>query len=125
MQLLIFFYFRKKRPYKIVIRNISTKSFIDTIAVNSSANNETGSFSIYINILEEFPIMFAGFELRLQTQRNVYGLSLLNRTIDFCKYFENHDSEPYINIVYETISSFGNLPQNCPVKAVSVKSNLF
>lgn len=109
-----------KRPYKIVIKNITTTSVSDKVVVKSYISKDSGSFSVNFKILEDIPIVLADFEVNLQTQKSVYDMHVISRTIDFCKFFENRNSDPLLNIVYDTVLSFGVLPQNCPIKAVCI-----
>lgn len=103
-----------------MITNLTSTTHIDTVSVNASVNSSIGSFSLNFTIRENLPLLFTIIEIKLQTtQRNVYDLVVLNRTLDFCCFFENPLSEPLINIVYAAISSRGHIPSKCPIEKVS------
>lgn len=48
-----------------------------------------------------------------------YNVELMNRTIDMCKLFSNKLYEPLVQIVFEILRRYGDMPNSCPVKAVS------
>lgn len=110
-----------KQPFKIMITEFSAMSHVDTISVNASTNASSGSFSINATVMEKILHVFISVEFKLQTERNVYGLAMLNKTIDVCRFFKKPESEPLVNIVYMAISSHGqgHIPRTCPIENAS------
>lgn len=114
-----YYYYFYKRPFKIMVTKLIAISHIDTLSVNAFVNASIGSFSLNVTVTEQIPTIYTTFGVNLQTERSAYDLVVLNRSKDFCSFYKNPKSEPLLDIMYTEASSYGRIPQKCPIEIVS------
>lgn len=77
------------------------------------------TLNVYFQINEEVSHPIARAEIYFQSPENgQYNVELMNRTIDVCTFFSNKLYEPLIQIVFQILQQYGDIPDRCPLKMV-------
>lgn len=112
-QLMIFLF---KRPFTFEIEKFNTQSFSKVIEMNVTLSHS--QITIYFNVLENLPNVFTNTVLNFESSDGIYDMEMVNRTIDYCKFFRDKRYEPILQIFHKIFLTGSNTPRRCPIKKV-------
>lgn len=97
--------------------NVSSTVFSDKYDLNVTLIKNV--LTIYFRVNEDVadPIIWAEvFFQSLDTGQ--YNVEVMNRTIDMCIFYTNKLYEPLIQILFQIMQKYGDIPNSCPLKMV-------
>ncbi|KAG4073783.1 hypothetical protein HA402_001007 [Bradysia odoriphaga] len=87
---------------------------VDHIDTNSSISSN-GSISLFFNLRQDIPNLYAKVLITVNTTKRIYDLELINRTIDSCEFYRNTKYEPIAQVFYKLLTKNGKFPKRCPI----------
>lgn len=117
-------YLYLKRPFQIKITNVSSKSYVDFLEMNSSISTN-GALSLYINAVQDVSNLHAKVVILVLSSSGNYDLVLANTTVDVCEFYRNKKYVPILQMFYRTFTKTGTFPKSCPIRKVKISDNFF
>ncbi|XP_017491119.1 PREDICTED: uncharacterized protein LOC108379282 isoform X1 [Rhagoletis zephyria] len=79
--------------------------------------NKTGDtyLDIALEVHEDLDNIYLQYAIALDLGES-NNTTLVNRTINYCKFLKQHSMEPLLRIIYEDLLKQGNFIKRCPVK---------
>lgn len=106
-----------QRPYTVQFKNVTSYSLNDICQINSSISN-ANSISVFVNVGRTIPSYYTKSLIKIETSDGIYGLELINKTLDTCKFFDDPTYEPIVQVFYRELTRTGTFPKRCPIEKV-------
>lgn len=114
-----------KRPFKIIISNITAEAYSSKCRVNASVVDGSIIREINIELLTTVRNPFIYVKLYFESDNGKYDMELLNRTVDLCKFYKDKRYEPIVQVVFNIFYDIsGHWIKRCPLSAVNQCDNV-
>lgn len=122
VQIIWIYFGHAEGQFQLIIFNQSTT--FNSEYANATVSVDQSGYNVELDIFKEINKQFLDVEFRAkaQTDKSTEGLrTLIKRSVDICKLFEEPTSDPIANIVYSHLLDKKNkIAKHCPIKPVYI-----
>lgn len=106
-----------QRSFKLVFDKYESETDKDFAEVKAEILNTTGEtvINVHINVIKDLDDLQLNVNLLMEETTDNF-VSLLNRTVNFCKFLKTKSIDPVLRIIYDDLSRHGYFFKECPIK---------
>ncbi|XP_028893937.1 uncharacterized protein LOC105210636 [Zeugodacus cucurbitae] len=104
------------RSFKVIFTSFPYTYNSDVLDAKVQIQNSTSDtyLSVVLQVNEDLDDVYLKYAIALELEEGNYT-TLVNRSVNFCKFLKQHSMDPILRIIYEDMLKQGNFIKKCPI----------